>query len=186
MSIETSRRQFSSTDFRKMAEHGIINEDERVELIDGEVCTMSPIGPRHMAIVRRLNEFFIQSLAGRATIGVQDSIELNDFTQPQPDITVLRKRADYYSSQLARPEDILLVVEVADSSLHFDHHEKVPRYAAAGIREVWLVDVESETVSQFTEPRGDAYQSMKSFVRGQTIDAMTSIGLSLSVVDILG
>ena len=116
MPTQILRWQFTVTDFARMVETGILAEDDRVELIDGEVRAMSPIGPRHVAIVNRLNALLSRQAADWAIVSVQNPIQLTDYTEPQPDIAVLRAREDFYAEVLPLPEDVL-VVEAAETSL---------------------------------------------------------------------
>jgi Uma2 family endonuclease len=171
MAIQILRWQFTVADFARMVEAGILAEDDRVELIDGEVRAMSPIGPRHVAIVNRLNALLSRQVADRAIVSVQNPIQLTDYTEPQPDIAVLRPREDFYAQALPLPEDVLLVVEVAETSLEYDRDEKIPRYAQTRIPEVWLIEVEQVTVTQYTHPDGTRYRRVQTLARGQFLSA---------------
>ena len=186
MVVEILRWQFTVADFARMVETGILAEDDRVELIDGEVRAMSPIGPRHAAVVNRLNAFLSRQIADGAIVSVQNPIQLSDYTEPQPDIAVLRPREDFYAQALPLPEDVLLVVEVAETSLEYDREEKVPRYAQMGIPEVWLIDVGRETVTQYTQPDGTHYRREQSLARGQDLVSDPVRTLHLSVDDVFG
>jgi Uma2 family endonuclease len=147
---------------------------------------MSPIGPRHVAIVNRLNALLSRQIADRAIVSVQNPIQLSDYTEPQPDMAVLRPREDFYAQALPLPEDVLLVVEVAETSLEYDREEKIPRYAQMRIPEVWLIDVERETVTQYTQPDGTRYRCEQSLARGQHLVSDIVSPLHLSVDDIFG
>ena len=186
MAVQMHRWQFTVADFARMAEAGIFAEDDRVELIDGAVCVMSPIGPRHAAIVKRLNALISRQIVDKAIISVQDPIQLTDYTEPQPDIAVLRTREDFYAQALPMPTDVLLVVEVAETSLAYDREEKIPRYAQALIPEVWLIDVERETVTQYTHPDGIGYRGEHTLSRGQRLVSHTVSLLQLAVEHIFG
>ena len=186
MAVEILRWQFTVADFARMVDTGILAEDDRVELIDGEVRAMSPIGPRHAAIINRLNALLSRELAGSAIISVQNPIQLTDYTEPQPDIAVLYPREDFYAPALPVPEDVLLVVEVAETSLEYDREEKIPRYAQRGIPEVWLIDVERETVMQYTQPDGTRYRHEESLTRDQSLLSDAVSPLRLPVEDIFG
>lgn len=186
MALQILRWQFTVADFARMVEAGILAEDDRVELIDGEVRAMSPIGPRHVAIVNRLNALISRQVADSAIVSVQNPLQLTDYTEPQPDIAVLRPRADFYASALPLPADVLLVVEVAETSLEYDREEKLPRYAQACIPEVWLIEVERQTVTQYTQPDGTRYGSEQPLERGQSIVAHAVSHLQLSVASIFG
>lgn len=120
---------------------------------------MSPIGPLHIAIVNRLNRLLSRQVGDAAIVSVQNAIQLDDYSEPQPDIVLLAPRADFYADALTRPDDVLLLVEVADSSLAYDRDEKLPRYAAAGIPVVWIIDVAGRCVEQHANPRGSHYRT---------------------------
>jgi Uma2 family endonuclease len=186
MTVQTLRWQFTVADFARMLEVGIFAEDDRVELIDGEVRAMSPIGPRHAAIVKRLNTLMSRQIADRAILSVQDPIQLTDYTEPQPDLAVLRLREDFYVQAHPVPADVLVVVEVAETSLEYDREEKVPRYAQVRIPEVWLLDVERETVTQYTQPDGTRYGAEHALQRGQILVSVTVSDLRLALDDIFG
>ena len=186
MAVQILRWQFTVADFARMVEAGILAEDDRVELIDGEVRAMSPIGPRHVAIVNRLNALLSRQIADRAIVSVQNPIQLTDYTEPQPDIAVLRPREDFYAQALPLPEDVLLVVEVAETSLEYDRDEKIPRYAQTSIPEVWLIEVEPATVTQYTQPDGTRYRRAQTLARGQPLSAYILGPLHLAIDDIFG
>jgi Uma2 family endonuclease len=171
MVVQVLRWQFTVADFARMVEAGILAEDDRVELMDGEVRAMSPIGPRHVAIVNRLNALLSRQVADRAIVSVQNPIQLTDYTEPQPDIVVLRPREDFYAQALPLPENVLLVVEVAETSLEYDRDEKILRYAQTRIPEVWLIDVDQVTLTQYTQPDGTRYRREQTLARGQFLSA---------------
>ncbi len=174
-----SRRRFNIEEYYRMARAGILTEDDRVELIDGEVLEMTPIGPRHAITVDRLNELLVIRLAGTAIVRVQSPIRLSDDTEPEPDLAVLRRRSGYGEAH-PTADDVLLLIEVAETSADYDRGIKLPRYARAGIPETWLVDLTGDIVEQYTGPRADQYNSKQTLERGQTISAQ-SISLSLPV-----
>ena len=134
MVVKILRWQFTVADFARMLEAGILAEDDRVELIDGEVRAMTPVGPRHAATVKKINAMISRLADDTIIVGVQDPIQLTDYTEPQPDITVLRHRDDFYINAHPQPSDVLLIVEVSDTSLAYDREEKIPRYAQSGIQ----------------------------------------------------
>lgn len=186
MAVEIARWQFTVADYARMRETGILSEDDRVELIDGEVRPMSPIGPLHAAIVNRLNRLIGRLVGESAIVSVQNPIQLNDYSEPQPDIVVLRPRDDFYAETHPRAGDIHLVVEVADTSIDYDREEKLPRYAEAGIAEVWLIAVDNHTVEQYTQPRNGRYHTIQLIEAGEVVQTATLPNLSLAVDDILG
>jgi Uma2 family endonuclease len=186
MALQIARWQFTVADYHRMRETGILAEDDRVELIDGEVRAMSPISPSHAALVRRLNATLGKRLGDTAIVSVQDPVQLNDYSEPQPDLAVLRPDAGFYAEHHPVPEDILLVIEVAGSSVDYDRDEKIPRYAQAGIREAWLIDIAQGTVEQCTHPLAHGYGSKQTLKRGDVVRATTVAELALPVDQILG
>ena len=152
-----TRRRFTVAEYCALAEAGILAEGERIELLDGEIITMPPIGEPHEDGTDRLDELLKLNLTGRARVRVQGSVRLNDDSLPQPDIAVLRLRDDYHR-QRPTPADVFLLIEVADSSLEYDRAVKLPRYAAAGIPEVWIVNLRARQVEAFANPANGVYQ----------------------------
>lgn len=186
MSVQIAKRWFTVAEYDRMGETGILTEDDRVELVEGEIIEMSPIGRRHAAFVGRLTNLFSRLLAERAIVWVQNPIVLNDYSEPQPDIALLRRRDDFYERSLPMPPDVLLVAEVADMTIEYDRQIKVPLYARAGIAEVWLVNLVDEQVEIYTQLVNDMYQSKREAKRGETINATSALNLTLGVDDILG
>jgi Uma2 family endonuclease len=152
-----TRHRLTVNDYHQMAGSGILGPDDRVELIAGEVLDMSPIGSLHAALVRALARWLAESAGSRAIVAVQDPIRLDDSSEPQPDIALLRPRPDYYAAAHPGPTDTLLMVEVAESSLAYDLGVKVPLYARHGIPEVWVIDAATRTTHCFRGPRPDGY-----------------------------
>lgn len=186
MSVQIDRRVFSVDDFHRMVETGLLSEDERVELIEGEVVKMSPIGSRHAACVRRIDELLRERVGREVMISVQSPVRLSDLSEPQPDLTVLRRREDFYSSAHPTPADVLLLVEVADTSVGYDRQVKLPLYARSGIAEVWLVDLSSDAVETYARPEGGAYQERVRAARGESVGAGVLAGVTVAVEEILG
>jgi Uma2 family endonuclease len=152
-------KKFTSETYHKMAELAIFEENERLELINGEIIEMSPVGLRHAACVKRLNHLLMKKLGDRVIIGVQDPIQLNDNSEPQPDLVLLKIRPDFYALEHPKPEDILLLIEVADSSIDYDRNTKIPLYAKNQICEVWLVDLNNNCVEIYQNPSQNYYQN---------------------------
>lgn len=169
-----------------MGEEGILSPDVRVELVDGEIRRTPPIGPPHASIVDRITGVLSIKLAGMAILRVQNPIGLDDNNEPRPDATVLRLRDDYYGRSHPAPADVLLVIEVADSSLLYDRNQKMPRYGRAGIPEAWLIDVEAETITVFTGPNDLGYAKQRTMKRGSEILSVGVRGLRVRVDEILG
>jgi Uma2 family endonuclease len=184
--VGSERRLFSVVEYHRMAEVGILCEDDRVELLDGEIWQMSPIGSRHAACVDRLNRLLNRQVGPDVIVRVQSSIQLDDYTEPQPDLALLRMQPDFYAEALPTAADVLLLIEVADTSLEFDRRIKLPRYAQAGIPEVWLVDLQAKSVRVYTQPAESGYQVIRQLQSDQTAVATTIAGLAVAVKDIFG
>jgi Uma2 family endonuclease len=184
MSAVIQRHQFTIGDFARMVETGILAADQRVELIDGEVRKMHPIGSVHAAIVNRLTALLVAKLSGRAIVSVQNPVILNDFTEPQPDLVVLRLRDDFYKDELPAPGDVLLLIEVADTTLEYDRDEKVPRYARMNIPEVWLVDANSQQIMQYSRPNAGEYRHIATFGPGKELRSAAIESLDVSTNEV--
>jgi Uma2 family endonuclease len=169
-----------------MSEAGILTEDNRVELIDGEILKMSPIGSRHVGCVNRLNTLFSSRVGLLAIVSVQNPIRIDDYSEPEPDIALLKPRVDYYSQSLATAEEVLLIIEVADTSVDYDRNVKLPVYARAGISEVWIADLPGDGVEVNTEPMNGAYQKSRRAIRGEILTLEIFPTFKISVEDILG
>lgn len=182
--VTVPRRRFTVAEYARMVSAGILSEDDRVELIDGEVRVMSPVGPLHAAMVDRLNRLLVLLCARAAIVRVQSSVQLNDYTEPQPDFAVLQPRDDFYAQAHPRAADVLLVIEVADTSITYDREEKLPRYALSGIPEVWIVDLNQQVVEQYTQPRNAAYRTKMTLERGDTLSVQSVSGVQLAVDDL--
>jgi len=150
VALSPTTYRFTVDDYHRMAEADIFGPDDRVELIDGEVVEMSPIGSRHAGCVNRLNRLLTANLGERAIVAVQNPIQVGDLSEPQPDLVLLRPRPDFYADHHALPPDVFLVIEVAETSLRFDLERKAPLYVAGGIPEVWVVDLADGVVQVFT------------------------------------
>jgi Uma2 family endonuclease len=186
MAVEILRRRFTVEEYRRMGEAKILREDDRVELIEGEVVQMTPIGSRHAACVARLNHLLLRAAGDRAIVWVQNPIGIPPHSEPQPDLALLRPRDDFYASGHPEPHDVLLVIEVADTSLDFDRSVKLPLYAEAGIRELWLVDLAGEAVEVHRAPEGRRYRQVQRVLRGQHVDSRVLPELRVSVEHVLG
>lgn len=185
MSVQVSTRRFTVEEYQRMGEAGILGEDDRVELIDGRIVEMTPIGERHAASVRRLTNLLAERSRGRAIVDVQDPVYLDRWSLPQPDVTLLRPRADFYTAH-PRPEDLLLVVEVADTSLRYDRDLKLPLYARSAIPEAWLVDLQGEEIKVHTEPGPEGYQRVRTVTRDAELEVAALPGVRLRADEILG
>lgn len=185
MSAVVTRRKFDIDEYHWMVRCGIIREEERVELINGEIIEMAAIGSNHAWCVNRLNRMLVLGLGERAYVAVQNSVILTDHTEPEPDFAVLRPEAAE-RHETPRPRDIFFVIEVADSSLHHDRHIKLPLYAAAGIAEVWIVDLRARRVEVYREPGADGYGSKTVVEPDAAVSPLAFPDLRLSCSEILG
>jgi Uma2 family endonuclease len=187
MDVRVERRLFTVEEYHRMAEAGILSEDDQVELIEGEIVEMSPIGSRHAAAVKRLLNLFLPAqAAGRAILSVRDPIRLGRRSEPQPDVALLRPREDFYASEHPGPEDVLLIVEVAEHSAGYDRGVKVPLYARYGVVEVWVVDLLRGVVEVYRGPEGEGYREVRVVGRGEVITPLQLPDLHVPVDQILG
>jgi Uma2 family endonuclease len=186
VAIQLTPRRFTAVEYYQMIDAGVFAEDERLELIDGEIVEMSPIGNPHSACVRRLIKLLSQLCSERAIVDAQDPVVAGVAYVPQPDLALLRPRADFYASQTPTPADCFLVIEVGDTSAEFDRQIKMPRYARGGVTELWLVDLQRDVVVVYQDPVGDAYQHVQVFRRGEAIPLGVAQGGRVPVQAILG
>ena|SRR3982751_1602212 len=186
MSLQIARHFFTVAEFERMGEAGIFTKDSRLELIEGEIVEMSPIGSRHAACVKFLSRFLNKVIGDKALVSTQDPVHLNDNSEPQPDVALLRLRDDFYSHAHPRPEDVLLIIEVADTTVDYDRLVKVPLYAKARIKEVWLVNLPAEQIEIYAEPSGGAYQIIKQIKRGEEAQAHSIPVVVVSADTVLG
>jgi len=156
--FEPQPHRYNIADYHRMAESGILSAQDHVELIQGEVTDMAPIGSQHAGIVKKLSYLFSQAVAHSAIVSIQDPVILSDLSEPQPDIALLHYREDFYCNAHPRAEDIYLLIEVADSTLRYDRTVKLPLYAQAGIPEVWIVNVEGKALEVYQQPVDGLYQ----------------------------
>jgi Uma2 family endonuclease len=186
MPAEIIKKRFAVDDYRRMAEAGILRPKDRVELIDGEVIQMSPIGHRHRVRLLRATTLFGRAFGDRALVACQSDLKLNDWTEPQPDILVLKPRADFYAGKDWTPEDVFFLTEVSDSSLRYDLSSKVPLFAASGIPEVWIEDVNNDILHVYRDPRGGAYAISLELQRQDRISPIAFPDIRFSVDDLFG
>lgn len=146
------RHPITVREFFRMGETGVLGPETRIELIDGELIDMPPIGPPHASRTKRLSALLHRAVGGRAIVSTQDPILLGDLNAPQPDIALLSPRDDFYEAEHPRPADALLLIEIADTSLAYDRDRKLPLYARFGIPEVWLIDIAGGTVTIHRDP----------------------------------
>jgi Uma2 family endonuclease len=186
MSVEMKRRLFTVQEYHLMNEAGVFSDRERVELIEGEIIQMAAIGRRHAARVDRLARMFSRIPESLVIFRVQNPICLNDNSEPQPDIALVQPRADFYEESLPNSEDVLLLVEVADSTVNYDRDVKVPNYSRSGIQEVWLWDLEANCLEVYRNPTANGYTLIQKFEGDQQVSPLAFPDFVVSLDLILG
>jgi len=181
-----ARRPITVAEFLRMGEVGILNRDDRVELIEGELVAMAPIGTDHAGTVIALFDALAAATRGRALVSPQNPVQLNERNLPQPDYTVLVPRPDHYRTAHPRAHEVLLLIEVADSSLEYDRGVKRALYARNGIAEYWLVNLVKREVEICRSPEADGYASVTTAGRADTLEPVLLPGAYVKVADILG
>ena len=182
--IDVQRRRFTVDEYYRMASAGILTEKDRVELIEGEIMLMAPIGSRHSVCVSALLERLMPAVRGRATLRPQLPLFVSSTTEPEPDIVLVSPSPKYWTGH-PRPEDVLLVVEVAETSYRYDRNVKLPLYARAGIADVWIVDLVHTAVEVYREPGPDGYRSTQRLERGATVSPAAFPDVRITVDEIL-
>ncbi|MBM3395756.1 MAG: Uma2 family endonuclease [Betaproteobacteria bacterium] len=168
-------------EYHKLAEVGILNEDSRVELIEGELIQMAPIGPPHWSIVNRLTRLLVTLAGDQAVVSVQNSVRLPPNSEPQPDFVIARPEMANIRSRIAGPADTLLVIEVADTTLAYDRGVKLRLYAKSGIPEFWIVNVQNETIEVYGAPTPEGYQTKFIKDKGDYATLKAVPGLSIDI-----
>jgi Uma2 family endonuclease len=186
MSTLLLKRLFTVEEYNLIIEAGILTEDERVELIRGEIIQMTAIGRRHAACVNRLVFILTQLLRSQIILSPQNPIELGENSQPEPDIVLLKPRQDFYESGHPQVRDIFLLVEVADSTIETDRDIKIPLYAEAGIIEVWLVDLNAECIEVYRQPTANGYENVQKLLRNQNLSIQAFSNIAIGVNEVLG
>ncbi|MCB9282986.1 MAG: Uma2 family endonuclease [Lewinellaceae bacterium] len=171
--------RFSVADYHRLAELQFFPTGKRVELLDGEIVEMSPINSKHAFVVDQLMQWLVLHLHERAWIRVQNPVALDEFSEPEPDLTVAKRIPETFKNAHPKPQDILFLIEVADSSLAKDRLVKLPLYAAAGIPETWIVNLEEACVEVYTEPSSEGYAKVRTFQKGEVIKAGWVEGLAV-------
>lgn len=176
------RHRITADDYQRMGAAGVLGPDLRIELIDGEIIDMAPIGTRHWSTVTRLDRLLQVAVGERAIVSAQSSFRLDDYSEPEPDVALFKPRADFYAQALPTPADTLLVIEVADSSIRYDRQVKLPLYARRGIPEVWIVDLDANLLRVHREPAGDDYLRSSATASPGVVDIsmLTDVGVDLS------
>lgn len=180
-----TRRRFSADEFERLGQAGILGEDARVELIDGEMIEMAPIGSRHAFAVNMLSMLLARAVGETAIVSTQNPLRLAGDSEPQPDLMLLAPPADRYRGALPRPQDVLLLVEVADTTLEYDRGTKLSLYARHGVREVWLLDLGGKRVEVYRDPDAAGYRRMLEHGGAESFAPAALPGLTLQLRDIL-
>lgn len=181
MPVQTQHR-FNVTEYYRMAETGVLRPDARVELLDGRIIDMSPIGSSHAGTVKRFIRIFTKLALDRWVISAQDPLRLDDHSEPEPDFMLLKPSPDDYTSRHPKPDEVFLLVEVADASLDYDRDEKLPAYGRSGVAEVWVVNLRDQSLEIYREPHFTGYGSKAVLRAGNTVspqafpDAMVDVG----------
>lgn len=177
--------RFTVKEYYRMAETGVLRPDARVELLDGRIIDMSPIGPFHGGVAKFLNRLFSAAARGRWVTAVQDPVRLDDNTEPQPDLALLKPAPHFYRRRHPKPEDVFLLIEVSDTTLDLDREEKLPAYGRAGIPEVWIVNLNNETIEVYREPHFTGYGSKTVLRAGDHASPAAFPDVSVDVAELL-
>ena len=187
MQSDTIKKLFTVREYHRLGEAGILGPEDRTELIDGEIIQMSPIGHRHAMCVSRATNLFALALHGKAIVSVQNPLVLNDYSEPQPDLVLLKYREDFYKSEeKVSPEDSLLVLEVAETTLRYDVQTKLPRYAVAGVPEVWIENLSNDELFVYRNRAGTAYATSLTLRRADSVFVAAFPEIVFKVDDLLG
>jgi Uma2 family endonuclease len=184
VSLPVTHYRFTVDEYHRMGEAGILGPDDRVELIDGEIVMMTPIGSRHAACVDRCTHFFTRLVGTDAIVRVQNPIQLDDYSAPEPDVSLLRPREDFYAGAHPLPRDVLLVVEVADTSIGYDREVKLPLYGSMGIPEVWIVDLGRRCIDAYRGPLAGGYAERRTHRADEKLRP-AALDVEVAVADLL-
>ncbi len=184
--VAVTRRRFTVHDYYAMAEAGILHEGDRVELIEGEIIEMSPINAPHAGQVNRLNRLFSSRLGERVLLGVQNPVRLSEYSEPQPDVAWLRPRDDFFTHSHPTAEEVLLLVEVSDSTVDYDREVKAPLYARSGMSEMWLVNLPAGQLEVYRDPGPQGYKTRLVLKSGETVAPLAFPDVTFRVDEILG
>jgi Uma2 family endonuclease len=184
--VEIKRRRFTVAELLQLAKLGFLGIDERVELIRGEIVEMSPISEGHASSVMRLTSLLSTAFGRQALVNVQNPVQLDEETLLQPDVALLQPRDDFYSKQHPAAENILLVIEVSDTTLRYDRRVKAALYGAAGVMEYWIINLPKRVIEVYREPQTDGYRTVTRYAPGETLSSLAFSDVVLPVNDILG
>jgi Uma2 family endonuclease len=184
MFVQTKHR-FSVKEYYRMAETGVLRPDARVELLNGEIIDSSSVTPLHASTKRWLSNHFIQIANERFIVGVSSPLHLDDHSEPEPDVMLLKPASDDYTSRHPQPDDVFLLIEVSDTTLDYDHEEKLPAYGRAGVAEVWIVNLNETTIEVYREPHFTGYGSKTILRAGDTIAPLAFPDAAVDVAKLL-
>lgn len=184
--VELARRRFTAAEFLRLVEIGVLAEGDRVELIQGDLIEMSPIYITHISTLNRLVWLLSNALGKQVILSVQNPVQLSEDNLPQPDVAIFRFQEEFYSEQHAKPEDILLIIEVADSSLRYDQRVKSKLYGTAGIADYWIVNLPERQIEVYREPRPNGYRTVTTYAPGETLSPLAFPDVVLQVEQIMG
>jgi Uma2 family endonuclease len=186
METEVSKKLFTVDEYYRMGEAGIFHPEARLELIEGEIIEMSPVGDRHIACVNRATAFFTARLAGKVMVSVQNPVRLSRYTEPQPDILLARPRADYYAGKRISPEDTFLVIEISDTTVRYDRNRKMPLYAKSGVPELWIENLQEDVILVYRNPGPETFSTSLVFHRGESVSLTAFPEIVFTVDELLG
>lgn len=184
--VDLSLRRFTVAEYMRLAESGILAEEERVELIKGEIVETPPISIAHVSTKNRLVALLTRTFADRALVGINNPVQLDEFSLPQPDVVLLHLKENYYSDRHPGPDDVRLIVEVAEASIDYDRWVKAPLFGSAGIKELWIVNLQARQIEVYREPRPDGYRTVTRYMPGEMLSSLAFADVVLKVEDILG
>ena len=185
MAVAVARRRFTVEEYHDLVRAGVLSEDDRVELLAGEIVQMSPISSRHAGCVDWLTMKFSQQLGDKARIRVQNPVRLGPYSEPEPDVALLKPRDDFYTRSHPEPSDVLLIIEVSETSLEVDRDVKLPLYAEAGIPEVWLIDLQTKNVNVYRTPDGRRYSETEEYTATQTLSPRAFPDIRITLTEFL-
>jgi Uma2 family endonuclease len=186
MEVEVHTKRFTVDEYHRMGQAGVFHPEARLELIEGEIVEMSPVGTRHIACVNRANALFAERLAGLAMVSVQNPVVLSDITEPQPDLLLAFPREDFYSTERVGAGHAILAVEVSDSTIRYDRYRKAPLYARAGVAELWIENLKDDVILVHRDPSPEGYRLVAEHRRGQEISIAAFPEIGFRVDELLG
>ena len=186
MLANIQRKMFTTGEYHRMAELGILRKQDHLELIKGVIYMAAAIGSQHAACVNRLTQLFVENFTGKAIVHVQNPVSIEEHSEPEPDIALLKPRADFYAQSHPKPEDVLLIIEVSDTTLSYDRETKVPLYAKSGIKDAWIVNLKEECVEVYTNPSEQGYDTLRKFRKGMIVTPSCFPDVDISVDEIIG